>query len=105
MNDGIHYGKAAYANLEELAGHATKLDAATQELNAAFRTLYSVFSGEAAGGIHAVELAVNHNLQDWIMRHSQQTQNAVDQHDAMHATDAGVRENVLGSYTGGSVNY
>ena len=32
------------------------------------------------------------NLNEWIARHSQQTRNAVDQHDAMHAQDAAVRD-------------
>lgn len=98
----IHYGKAAYVNLEELASHSSKLDAATQELSEAFRTLYSVFSGQGAAAVGQVELMVNQNLQDWIARHSQQTQQASDQHDAMGHHDASVADAVLGSYGGGS---
>ncbi|MEZ0363605.1 hypothetical protein ACAG26_07845 [Mycobacterium sp. pUA109] len=101
MTDEIHYGKAAYGNLDELASHGAKLDAATQELSEAFRTLYGVFSGQGAGAVRQVEMAVGQNLQDWIARHNQQTQQAVDQHDAMGHQDAAVRDAVLGSYGGG----
>ncbi|MCB0930202.1 MAG: hypothetical protein KDB70_20340 [Mycobacterium sp.] len=101
MADSIQYGKAAYNNLDELAGAGTKLDAATQELRDAFRTLYGVFAGQGAAAVAEVETAVGLNLQDWIARHGQQTRNAVDQHDAMHAQDAAVRDAVAGSYGGG----
>ena len=101
MADQIQYGKAAYGNLEELAGSGTKLDSATQELRDAFRTLYGVFSGQGAAAVAEVENAVGMNLQDWIARHAQQTRSAVDQHDAMHAQDAAVRDAVSGSYGGG----
>lgn len=97
----IHYGKAAYGNLEELASHGTKLDAATQELSEAFRTLYGVFSGQGAAAVRSVEVQVGQNLQDWIVRHGQQTQNAVDQQDTMHAADNAVHDAVMGSYGGG----
>lgn len=97
----MQYGKAAYTNLDELAAHGAKLDAATQELREAFRTLYGVFSGQGAAAVAEVETAVGLNLQDWIARHSQQTRNAVDQHDSMHAQDAAVRDAVAGSYGGG----
>lgn len=96
----IHYGKAAYANLDELASHATKLDAATQELSEAFRALYGVFTGQGAAAVRTVENTVQQNLQEWIARHTQQTQNAVDQHDAMHHADSAVSDAVLGSYSG-----
>ncbi|MGH3954247.1 MULTISPECIES: hypothetical protein [Mycobacteriaceae] len=101
MSDSIQYGKAAYGNLDELASHGTKLDAATQELRDAFRSLYPVFAGQGAAAVAEVEAAVQLNLQDWIARHSQQTQNAVDQHDAMHSQDNAVRDAVSGSYGGG----
>ena len=100
MTDSIQYSKAAYNNLDELSGAGAKLDAATQELRDAFRTLYGVFSGQGAGAVAEVETAVGMNLQDWIARHAQQTGNAVDQHDAMHAQDAAVRDAVAGSYGG-----
>ena len=74
---------------------------ATQELRDAFRTLYGVFSGQGAAAVAEVENAVGMNLQDWIARHAQQTRSAVDQHDAMHAQDAAVRDAVSGSYGGG----
>ena len=101
MSDSIQYSKAAYTNLDELAGAGTKLDAATQELRDAFRTLYGVFSGQGAAAVAEVENAVSLNLDEWIARHGQQTRNAVDQHDAMHAQDAAVRDAVSGSSGGG----
>lgn len=103
----IHYGKAAYANLEELSGHGTQLASANQELTQAFNSLKQVFSGQSAAAVDEVHRQVMQNVEDWITRHNQQTQNAVDQHDAMHAADGAVGHDVLGSYSGGgnSNNY
>ena len=104
MSDSMHYGKAAYGNLDELSGQGVKLDAAVHELQEAFRTLYSVLSGQAAAAVGVVEAQVAQNLSDWIARHGQQTRNAIDQHDTMHAQDNAVRESILGSYGGGSLS-
>ena len=97
----IHYGKAAYANLDELAGQGTKLAAANQELTEAFNALKQVFAGQSAAAVDEVHRQVMQNVDDWIARHNQQTQNAVDQHDAMHAADNAIGHDVLGSYGGG----
>src|SRR5690625_2968503 len=94
----IHYGKAAYVNLEELSGHGTKLAAANQELTEAFNTLKQVFTGQSAAAVDEVHRQVVQNVEEWIARHDQQTRNAVDQHDAMHAADGAVGQDVLGSY-------